>query len=204
MKNKLGHLCMLIMLAGVIVGCDDTVTYADRLDAEQAAISEFIKTENINVISEATFEAQDSTTDVSKNEYVFLSDSGVYLQIVQNADGKSVETNDEILVRFKQINISVRDTLTNFNTSISVDEMRYVKSSSTSSGQFINSYGGMYQTYGSAVPAGWLIPLEYITIGRSSSDRAHIKIIVPSKMGHSTASGSVLPYYYELFFQLSR
>ena len=46
--------------------------------------------------------------------------------------------------------------------------------------------------HGSSVPAGWLVALNYIRNG------AHVKLIVPSKMGQSDAMRDVHPYYYDL------
>ena len=46
--------------------------------------------------------------------------------------------------------------------------------------------------HGSSVPAGWLVALNYIR------DGAHVKLIVPSKMGHQNAMQQVYPYYYDI------
>ena len=35
--------------------------------------------------------------------------------------------------------------------------------------------------YGTAIPSGWLIALPYLR------NNAHVRLIVPSKMGHTTA-----------------
>ena len=61
--------------------CDNSKTYAEMLEEEKDAIKAFIKDSSIVVISQSEFYAQDSTTDVSRNEYVQLA-SGVYMQIV--------------------------------------------------------------------------------------------------------------------------
>lgn len=204
MKKYLSSMITLLLMLGVFQGCDKTVTYADMLEEEQENIQKFIKEKNIKVISEAQFLAQDKTTNVAENEYVHLSND-VYLQIVENAEGDYIaESNDQILARFKEIDVATGKEVTNFNSSLNVDEFRYVLNDTKTSGQFINTYGGMYQTYGSAVPAGWLVPLKYVYLGRSVTKRAHVKLIVPATMGHTTASGSVLAKYYELYFQLSR
>ena len=54
----------------------------------------------------------------------------------------------------------------------------------------------MYNT--TAVPAGWLMPLSFL------GDGAHVKLIVPHKMGHSDASYYVYPCYYEIKYGLSK
>ena len=65
------------------------------LDEEDDAIAAFIRDSSITVISQSRFYAQDSVTDVSKNEYVQLA-SGVYMQIVDA--GVEDETDTVILV----------------------------------------------------------------------------------------------------------
>lgn len=63
----------------------------------------------------------------------------------------------------------------------------------------------MYSRYNSlAVPAGWMIPFDFINIGRPKKDGdelAKVRLIVPSSSGTLSASNSVRPYMYELTFQ---
>jgi hypothetical protein len=54
------------------------------------------------------------------------------------------------------------------------------------------------------VPAGLLVPLPYINVGRerSETDRiAKVRLIVPHTQGHAVASSYVYPYYYEMSYQ---
>lgn len=173
--------------------CSNTKSYADMLDDEKAAISAFIKDHDIKVITQSEFYANDSTTDLSKNEYVHLA-NGVYMQIVDKGSTNAEDTvrkNDKILVRFMEYSIMAADTtLSNLNNPEVVDEFNYTTSSSSLSGIFTQGY--MYSVYGPAVPAGWLVPLPYIR------SMGHVKLIVPSKMGHSTASRDVSPYFYDI------
>jgi len=178
--------------------CDNSKTYAEMLEEEKDAIKAFIKDSNIVVISQSEFYAQDSTTDVSKNEYVQLA-SGVYMQIVDKGStnlADTVKPNDLVLVRFEEQGL-IADTygqksyLSNLNSPTIVDEFRYTVTSSSIAGIFTQGYMLMnYQS--SAVPAGWLVALSYVR------DGAHVKLIVPSKMGHSTAMQQVYPYYYDI------
>ena len=83
--------------------CDNSKTYAEMLEEEKDAIKAFIKDSSIVVISQSEFYAQDSTTDVSRNEYVQLA-SGVYMQIVDKGSTNPADTikpNDLVLVRMK-------------------------------------------------------------------------------------------------------
>ena len=174
--------------------CDNSKTYAEMLEDEKDAIKAFIKDSSIVVISQSEFYAQDSTTDVSRNEYVQLA-SGVYMQIVDKGSTNPADTikpNDLILVRFMEYGLMEQAvTLSNLNEPTVVDEFRYTVTSSSIAGLFTQGY--MLMAYSSsAVPAGWLVALSYIR------DGAHVKLIVPSKMGHTSAMQQVYPYYYDI------
>lgn len=173
--------------------CDDTKTYAEMLEDEKKAIDGFIRKNNIKVISQTDFYKQDSMTNVQDNEYVQLA-SGVYMQIVDKGSENKADTiknNDLILVRFLEYNILSQDTtLSNFNEPTIVDEFKYTISSTSIAGSFTQGY--MSSVYGPQVPAGWLVPLVYVR------DWAHVKLIVPSKMGQQDAMQSVYPCYYDI------
>jgi hypothetical protein len=193
MKKLLLFFLSLLTFSLAFQACDDTKTYAEMLEDEKDGIKNFIKKNDIKVISQSEFFAQDTMTDVDKNEYVQLS-SGVYMQIVDKGSDNQADTvknNDLILVRFMEYSILDEDTtLSNLHEPGTVDEFKYTSSSSSISGLFTAGY--MYSYYGTSVPAGWLVPLIYVR------DRAHVKLIVPSKMGHSTAMSSVYPYFYDI------
>ena len=102
--------------------CDNSKTYAEMLEEEKDAIKAFIKDSSIVVISQSEFYAQDSTTDVSRNEYVQLA-SGVYMQIVDKGSTNPADTvkpNDLILVRFEEQGLiavgGVKSYITNMNS----------------------------------------------------------------------------------------
>ena len=99
------------------------------LEEEKDAIKAFIKDSSIVVISQSEFYAQDSTTDVSRNEYVQLA-SGVYMQIVDKGSTNPADTvkpNDLILVRFEEQGLiavgGVKSYITNMNSPTVVDEL---------------------------------------------------------------------------------
>ena len=103
-KLVLSFLAAMALCVG-FQACDDTMTYAEMKEREDDAINAFIRDSSIVVISQSEFYANDSTTDVSRNEYVQLA-SGVYMQIVDKGIvGDTVKNNDEILVRFTEYNI---------------------------------------------------------------------------------------------------
>lgn len=193
MKKLVLLFLSLLAFSFAFQACDDSKTYAEMLEEEDDAIAAFIRDNDIQVISQTEFFNNDSTTDVSKNEYVQLS-SGVYMQIVDKGSANLADTmknNDEILVRFMEYSILDKDTsLSNLNSVETVDEFKYTITSSSIAAIFTQGY--MYSVYGPSVPAGWLVPLPYVR------DMAHVKLIVPSKMGHSTAMQYVYPYFYDI------
>ncbi|CCZ47956.1 MAG TPA: DUF4827 domain-containing protein [Candidatus Bacteroides merdavium] len=194
MKKLILFLFILLSASFAFQACDDTKTYAEMLEEEDDAIADFINKEGIKVISQTEFFDNDSVTDVEKNEFVQLS-SGVYMQIVDKGSDNPADTvknNDLILVRFMEYSLLDKDTtLSNLSIPYMVDEFKYTVSSSSIAGIF--TQGLMYSWYDyTAVPAGWLVPLPYVR------DRAHVRLIVPSKMGHQGAMQYVYPYYYDI------
>ena len=194
MKKLLLLFFILLAVGFSFQACDDTKTYAEMLEEEDDAIADFINMEGIKVISQTEFFDNDSVTDVEKNEFVQLS-SGVYMQIVDKGSDNPADTvknNDLVLVRFMEYSLLDKDTtLSNLTLPYLVDEFKYTASSSSIAGIFIQ--GLMYMAYGyTAVPAGWLVPLPYVR------DKAHVRLIVPSKMGHQSAMQYVYPYYYDI------
>lgn len=190
MKKLTLFLFTLFALSLAFQACDNTKTYAEMREEEDAAIADFINEHGIKVISQSEFYAQDSMT--AENEYVQLA-SGVYMNIVDKGSENPADTvkpNDIVLVRFMEYSLLDKDTtLSNINA-VDVDEFLYQVTSSSIAGIFISGY--MLSYYKTAVPPGWLVPLSYVR------DRARVKLIVPSKMGHQTASQYVYPYFYDI------
>ena len=191
MKKLLLSFVSILIACLAFQACDDTMTYAERLEREDDAIADFINKHNIKVISQSEFYANDSVTNVEENEFVQLA-SGVYMQIVDKGSDNPADTvknNDIILVRFMEYSLIDEDTTcSNLSYPQIVDEFRYTETESSIAGMFIATYSSQY----TEVPAGWLVPLEYIR------DRAHVRLIVPSEMGHRPAQQYVYPYYYDI------
>ena len=203
---------LVLLFFGIIAtcivfhACNNGVTYAEMLDEEKEAISNFIRDNDIKVITQKEFQDAGCVTDVSKNEFVQTT-SGVYMQIIDKGSENPADTirnNDMVLVRYEEWRLE-RDSdavmvMSNLTESqiANVDIFRYMSSSSSATGVF--SSGMMYYVYQSVnVPQGWLVPFTYIR------DGARVKLIVPSKMGHETAMNAVNAYYYDIHkFQLWR
>lgn len=194
-----------------LMSCDGTESYADQKKKERSAIRSYIAKENIKVITEKEFHAQDSTTDVSKNEYVLFETTGVYMQIIREGCGEKLKDGETatVICRFKEWNL-LTDSLqlaNNIeNSSLNFPDLMSVKNTSgTFKASFIQGSSVMYSIYGSgSVPAGWLAPLSYIKIGRPAKpgeEIAKVKLIVPHTQGHQYASSGVYPCLYEITYQ---
>ena len=210
--KKLGILLMMVFGLGLAFqSCNYSKTYAEMKEDEREAIQRFIELNDIKVIDEDQFAEQDSTTNVADNEYVLFAESGVYMQVVERGNGDLLEEGrHEILVRYLEKRIveeGTADTLS-LNTISNLyphpDEFILTKEKNSLSASFSNG-GAMYSTHSSAyVPSGWLLPLNYLKVGREISGRSKIKLILPHSEGTATASSQVFPCYYEITYQLSR
>ena len=175
---------MLVVGGIVFSACDDTETYAEMKEKERDAINAFVRSKGINAISVEQFYAQDSTTDVSKNEYVRFEDTGIYMQIVSKGEGSPIADGERaaLLVRYYEVNIKEMDTLSGNKFDASNPDVMTVE----------NKKGS------------WLAPMPYLHVGRRLSNLAHVRLIVPHSEGQSTAASYVYPCFYEITFERGR
>lgn len=219
-------LVALVAIVGFCTSCDDDVTYADMLKSENKAIASFVKNgcevkaedgstymlkvDPIKPITEEEFYANDSTTDVSKNEYVLFASSGIYMQIVRKGSGEKLRDgeNCQVICRFHEFNIS-KDSLQLSNRVAVYEQYPDIMTVTNNSGSYTASFisGLMANTYGSAVPGGWLAPLPFINLGRQTSEDdeiAKVRLIVPSSEGQSYAKTGIYGCFYEITMQRGR
>ncbi len=177
-------------------------------------------------MTEDEFRARGCVTDTTKNEWVLLSKSSVYMQVINKGtfydsdilaqDGRKVEIDRKmragetrtILCRYMETNLfTLKITSANTNyASIAIPEMLTVtRSSDTYTGSFVAGHSNMYASYGSlSIPTGWLVPLPYLNIGRCGTEYdeiARVKLIVPHSQGQASASQNVIPCLYEISYQ---
>ena len=204
LRNRLGVIFVFALFVMSFISCDDTVTYSEMKEKEREAVADYIKSNGINVISYEEFVANDSTTDVSRNEYVEIDD--VYVQIVNNpikSDSRSRciynGENADILVRYHEYNILEDDTISSNWYASEADEMRVTNTEGSYRATFIS--GVMNSVYGSTVPTGWLVPLRFLTLNRRDANLAKVNIIVPHTKGTSTAATYVYPCHYHIKYK---
>lgn len=206
---------LLLALVGIVLftACSNDETYADQKKKERSAINSYIANDKIKVISEDEFYANDSTTDVSKNEFVLFESSGVYMQIVRKGCGQVIKDgeNTSVLCRFTERNL-LTDSIQLSNDVLAysslVEKMNVKRSSGQYTASFVSGSSIMYSAYGStSVPSGWLVPLAYIKLGRpaSATDQvAKVRIIVPHTQGQQYATQNVYPCLYDITYERGR
>lgn len=235
--KKLIYMVVAILFCGMAFqACKDDETYAEQKEKEREAIAYFLgrsplvlansqgdtllNISKINVISEEQFEAQDSMTDVSKNEFVLFRNTGIYMQIVRKGVGERIKDGESkrIVSRYWEWNIlgdsmQTSDMVPYYATNPEI--MNVTNNSGTISASFnteVNGGGAMYLTYKGndgvlAVPSGWLLPLTYVNVGRQKTPDegiAKVRIIVPHTSGHNYATTNVYPCFYEITYQEMR
>lgn len=224
-KNRLTVLAAVsLALTGfALQSCDDGDSYGERRERERQTIRSFVSNGTlvkayesddtllyvppIKTISEAQFEAQDSTTNVAENEYVLFMSSGVYMQIVRKGVGEKIKNGETatVLARYTEVNLQ-NDTIQTSNENLYSAAIPDIMTVSNTLGTFTASFisGMMYAYYGGYVPSGWLVPFSFVNIGRQDSpgdEIAKVRLIVPSTEGQRDASGNVYACFYEITFQ---
>ena len=202
-----------IVIAAIVVlaSCNDYETYGDQKEKERNAINKFIADSSITVISEDVFNQNGCKTDLTRNEFVRLDKSGVYMQIVRQGCGTKLQNGETAHLVCRCREYDIKNDTVRVQTNVSYragcpDIMRVSCTSGTFTASFVKSIAyNMYYFYGSAaVPAGWLVPLSYINVGVPQTDSdeiAKVRLIVPHSQGHVIAAQDVTPYYYEITFQ---
>ena len=232
MNKVLYVVCAWMAVGLMLTSCKDDETYAEQKEKERKAVANFLarnplvlqnsqgdellRTKKIKVISEQALYAQDSTTNVEENEYVLFGGTGVYMQIVREGNGQRIQEGEtkRLICRYFEYNI-LGDSLQTASNVVYWATTPDIMDVSNNSGSIVASFntsvnggGAMYSTYRSTVvPNGWIIPLQYVKVGRQTSADsgiAKVRLIVPHSQGQSDATSNVYPCFYELTYQEMR
>lgn len=199
----LSKLLTVTLVLVALWSCDDYETYGDKKDKEREAISKFISSNNIKEITEDEFALKGCTTDTANNEFVYLTKSGIWMQIIRKGEGTKIENQKRVnvLLRFEEYDFLNGNSLSNLTSSYIYDKMTVYRDGSTYTASFVS--GVMASTYSASVPTGWLVPLDYVTLARPTSDQAiaEVKLIVPHSQGTSQAQSYVYPCYYHISYE---
>ena len=207
MRKSIFSVILLSILLGM-AACNDYETYGELKEKERDNIERFISDSSFVIIGEDQFKEQGEKT-VGDKQFVYLTKSGVYMQIVRQGCGEKIKDGETLSVICRFVEKSIQDTTvyTNmYNAPFDPDIMNVTRSGSTYSATFI--CGMMNDVYGASMPEGWLVPLQYINIGREmkpGDEIAKVKLIVPHSQGTTNnAKANVIPYYYIITFQRGR
>lgn len=238
---------LFLVTLGIVLfaACSNDTTYAELREREKRQIDSFVKkgctvidkisgdtllhVSPIHVISEQQYRAAGNVCDLSRNDYIYLSDLEMYMQVVERGTGdmgRTVKdslghtvplrgdtiaegTTRRIYVRYVEYNIGA-DSIQTANifipeTDYQPEIMSVTNTAGTLTGTFTS--GIMMQRYKAGVPNGWLYPLYYVRLGRllyADSKLAHVRIIVPSTEGQADANENTYPCFYDLTYQSDR
>ncbi len=222
MKNFYIQILLGLLVLVGLQACNDGKTYGELVEEEEDAIARYISQHNIKVISKDQFFANDSTT--AENEYAFFKDKGIYMNIVYPGDAEEIlpDGSHVLLSRFVEVLMKdvpdlgrvTGDTLlknmyANDYPGMQMKPEEYsvvIENKTNYMGTFTGRYSLMARTYegNTAVPTGWLFPLQFIKPARTtqSSKVARVKLILPHSEGSFYASRFVYPCFYEITYNL--
>lgn len=193
-KRIITYFFVAAALAVQLVSCDDGMTYAERMEQEREIIDAFLADSGFYYVESFP---TDSFRD--SKEFMLFPD-GMYMRVEDFGSGRAFKSGDMVTVRFTEVNLSNQLTVSNIAAS-HPDVFRYQVSGSTKTGIFVSDELGdafMVSLYSStAVPSGWLLPLDYVRSG------SRVRLIVPHKLGQSDATYYVYPCYYEIDYGIA-
>ena len=202
MKKFPTILLILVSCLSLLAACNDYETYADQKEKERDGVSDFMSFHGFREISVEVFHAQGDSTGT--NEFVYMNNSGVYMQIVNRGSGTYLQSDEnvDLYIRFREQSIfDTTKVITNYYDPYDPDIMNVTRTGANFTASFTS--GLMLANYSASVPAGWLVPLSYIKVGppTATENVSQVRLIVPHTQGHTVASSNVYPYFYEISFQ---
>lgn len=113
--KRISYLIIITFCSSIILSSCANTTYATELLNEQNLIADYIKRNNINVLS--SFPADNAYWDSHPNDYVKTA-SGLYFHLTnKGSDAVTLKLSDVIVPRFKQYTLNeVSDTISNWST----------------------------------------------------------------------------------------
>lgn len=161
-----------LFLSFILSSCDNTTTYAEQLKAEKELIADYIKRNNIKVVTEEP--------KVWDDNVYLLTESGLYFHLINVGDSAApaevLDTNDLVVPRFYQITLNAKpDTIFNWNT---------INFPYPTTFNYLDD---------SQACTAWHEAVSYMKFNNSRA-----RFIVKSKIGFEDASTAVTPYVYDM------
>lgn len=182
MRKIIASTCFITILI-LLAGCNDDVSYAERVETERKRIKEFVNQQNIDVL-----DTYPSNGVFKENQY-YKDDSGVYINVVDSGNGKRAGYRSEVYFRFGEVMslpTADSDTLNLWGNNPGLQPLTF-KYGITSTYTDYYSTGPSYYY----LSEGVTIPLKYV------GENAVVNIIVPFKVGSITQSSSYATYFYK-------
>lgn len=181
MKQLSGFLLIILIFSAVLVSCgNNDPTYAQQLKTEQELIADYIKRNNIKIVT-----VKPSTFPWGDNVY-YLTTTGLYIHLVSEGDKSNLADtllkNDLVIPRFYQYTLNAKaDTISNWNT---IDY------------PFPTTFNYLEN---SQVCVGWHEAVSYM---KRNNSRA--KFILFSKIGFPATGNEVTPYGYDMIIKIQK
>lgn len=174
--KQISFLIVLSFFSALIfTSCDDT-TFAKELKIEKKIIEDYVKRNNINVITSAP-----ADNAWGANDFI-LTESGLYFHLSKAGAGDDVETSNKIVPRYIQYTlVEPSDTLKKWTTT----DFLYPE-------EFI--YGNTTQS----------CPAFHEAVSYMKKNGSEAKIIVPSKIGFQANWTPATPMGYLLKIQIQK
>lgn len=182
MKFNIKIILGLLVFVLMAYSCKNDVTYADQLKAEKALINDYIKRQNIKVVTDMP------TTFPWPDNVYYKSSTGLYFRLTNQGDsifdGDTIraQSGNVIVTRYIQYTLTTKpDTISSWTT---------VDYAFPTTFKYLNT---------SEACTGWQEAVSYMKYMN-----AEAKIIVPSKLGFSTYTDAVTPVGYKMKIQIQQ
>ncbi len=186
---------LFVLLAGVLTfaSCEKGKSYADLLNEEDNAVKAFLSDKIVinKVPSDSVFVTlKDVGGDTLKVPYYRLeSDGNVYMQVLDAGNlNDRFEKGDDVNIRFLRWDLKAMMNGENPSAVGNINPMDYVTI------RFGETSLSSTTQYGTGIQ----YPMEFL------GDECKVNMIIRAKMGFSSESSAVLPYFYNIRYYKSK
>ncbi len=174
---------LFVFILVIFASCDNSDSYADRLDRERKNIKKFISEHNIKVL-----DTYPTSGVFAANEYFREPTTGVYINVIDSGNGKraSDTRHDYVNVRFTDaMSLPANESDTISLSDIGVDPMVFMYGVQSS---YVSSSSGTAEYY--YLSKGMAIPLKYV------GEDAVVSLIVPFNSGSTVQQSASYPIFF--------
>jgi hypothetical protein len=177
MKKILIYTLSIVAFSGIFMSCNQQKSLQELLREEKNAIERFIDRNDFVILKEYPKDG------VFKEKEYFKTGDGLYFHVVDSGNSNHILPYNEVTVRYDAY-WEIKDAARGDSSTIYNPYQVYPVS-------FIY---GLQQTYTSSysdVCPAWVIPLMYV------GEDAIVDLIVPSSLGSSYNSNSIIPVFFK-------